>query len=214
MLTAERHPPRRDEGFTLIELLISIAIIGIIAIPLSRVVIGFFLTTSTTTARLGESHDEQIAAAYWQQDVSSIGLRSSTYNADPAVHTFQLQQSVDTTPPCTLPAGTTVVSLAWSQFDSSGTGTTISAAYIAQASGSRYSLIRVHCAGSAVDSTATLSHDLTAVPTVACQGGGVSSCSDTSGAVPTSISLTMNVSDPSGRGQPYSVTLTGQRRQT
>jgi prepilin-type N-terminal cleavage/methylation domain-containing protein len=202
--------PRGDGGFTLVELLITIVILGVIAVPLSQVVLSYFVSTATTTARLTESHDEQIAAAYWQQDVASIGVRAAY---DPSSQTFALQQSVNRAFPCALPSpSSAVVTLAWNAYDSSGTATLVSVAYVTQATATQ--LVRVQCTGSTVDSTAVLTHDLAAQPTVTCTGGGVTSCADATGKVPTSISMALSVSDPSGKGQPYTVTLTGQRRQT
>src|SRR4051794_14957579 len=192
---------RNDSGFTLIELLISIVILGIIAVPLSNVVIGYLLNSTTTSARLSESHDEQIANAYWQQDVASIGVRG---DYDPAAGTFPLMQSVGITFPCTLPAGsTTVTTLAWNQYDSSGTPTQISVAYVTKPAGAvgQLQLLRVSCTGNTPgtvpDSTATVAHYLNAVPTI-------SSAGDPN--IPTSMSMQLSVQNLTDKGQPYTVT--------
>jgi prepilin-type N-terminal cleavage/methylation domain-containing protein len=216
-LTGATH--RQDEGFTLIELLISIAIVGIIAAPLSGIVLSYFKNALTTNARLSESKDEQIVAAYWQQDVASVGIRSSTYDSSPAVHSYPIQQSVNTTLPCALPTGQLIVTMAWDEYDAAGSATRIGVGYILTGSQTPYALKRIHCTGSSVDSTARLADDVVKVvspqsPNVVCTGGGVSGCSDTSGKVPTVMSLTLNIADPSSKGQPYTVTLTGKRRQT
>ena len=202
-----------DGGFTLVELLLVIVIVGVIAVPLGNVVIGYFLNTSTTTARLSESHDEQIAAAYWQQDVASVGVRATTY--DKTTKTFNLQQSVNTVFPCALPSGSqTVVVLAWNEYDSSGNTTLISVAYATDSTKTK--LIRLHCKVSTPDSTAVLAHDLNAssTPVLTCAGAGGPSCTGSGTNVPTSISVLLSVKDALGKGQPYSVTLNGQRRQT
>jgi len=196
---------RKDDGYTLVELLVAIVIIGVIVTPIANAVISYLHNTDTTAARLNESHDQQIAAAYWQQDVSSIGVRSSTY--DTTTHNFPLQQSVNNAFPCAPAPASPLVTLSWNAYDSSGTGTLISVAYFRDDTATK--LIRVHCTGSTVDSTATLAHDLdpAAPPTVDCGG----SCTST---VPAAISLTFTVRDASDRGQPYTVKLSGQRRQT
>ena len=64
------------------ELVVTVVILGIIVVPLTGVVLAYLRNTVDTEARLTESHDVQFAAAYWQRDVASIGVRSSTY--DPA----------------------------------------------------------------------------------------------------------------------------------
>jgi prepilin-type N-terminal cleavage/methylation domain-containing protein len=190
---------RRDDGFTLVELMVAIAIISLIMVPLAGVVFGYLRNTDATSARLAESHDQQIIAAYWQQDVSSTGVRSSTY--DTSSHTFPPLQSVDNASfPCPTPGMAQIVVLAWNQYDASGSATVISVAYSKDSTGTR--LLRAHCTTSTVDSSAVLAHDLdpAVAPSVTCASA--------------SCSLTVGVRDPSGRGQPYSVTLTGQRRQT
>jgi len=69
---------RADDGFTLVELVLAILIIGVITVPLSNAVIAYLHNADATTARLLESHDAQIASAYWAQDVASIGIRNTT----------------------------------------------------------------------------------------------------------------------------------------
>src|SRR5690348_13926632 len=66
-----------DRGFTLVELVLATFIIGIITLPLGNLVIEYFRTTTQTQGRLHESHDAQITAAFFSQDIASIGLRDS-----------------------------------------------------------------------------------------------------------------------------------------
>ena len=87
-----------DDGFTLVELVVTVGILGIIVVPLTGVVLAYLRNTVDTEARLTESHDVQFAAAYWQRDVASIGVRSNTY--DTASHSFPLAQSVGACAPC------------------------------------------------------------------------------------------------------------------
>lgn len=90
---------RQDErGFTLVELLVAIVILGIIAVPLGNVIIGYLRNTDATTARLSESHDAQVSAAYFSADVASVGVRSTTYSADPAAP-YPLTQSIEQNAP-------------------------------------------------------------------------------------------------------------------
>ena len=148
---------RRDDGFTLPEMVITVAIIGMISAGLAGVVISFLKTTTATQSRLTESHDVQFAAAYWQRDVASIGVRSY----DSGTKSFPLQQSVNVTPACSLPSGTPVVTLAWSKYtssDSTATPITVTVSYVARVDTGGYNLLRTRCTGSTVDSSFELMH--------------------------------------------------------
>jgi prepilin-type N-terminal cleavage/methylation domain-containing protein len=199
---------RREDGFTLPELIITVTIIGVISAGLAGVVISFLKTTTDTQSRLTESHDVQFAAAYWQRDVASIGVRSY----DSGSKTFPLQQSVDVTPACSLPTGTRIVTLAWSEYissDSTATPTTVTVSYVAEPDTGGYNLLRTRCTGSTIDSSFELMHSLNALPTVTCD------IACTSANVPTVASLNVSVLDPDGHGSTaLTATLSGERRQT
>lgn len=217
-----------DAGFTLVELVVTITLISIIIVPLSGVVIEFFKTTVATSARVNESHDIQFVAAYWQRDVSSIGVRNGTYDDADAVHTFPLKQSVSTNSTfasCAadpaFPSGSTVIVLGWSTFtlDASGkpSQTVTTATYVAalSATTNTYTLTRVLCDGPTITSHALVADHLTAVPTPTCTGGGVSGCADTSDSVPTKVTLALTSTDPNNNdGTTFQQTLIGERRQT
>jgi hypothetical protein len=199
----------------------SIVILGIIAGPLAGVVIGYLKNADATSARMSESHDSQMAAAYFAQDVQAVGIRdySSTTTFD-----HPLVQSVETgvaatggSYPCG-PAGTpaAVVRLAWDDWDgvSGTTPVRVRAAYVVQ---DGTELHRLLCRGSsAVTSDVTLAHDLvTPFASVTCTdtAGVASAC--TGSAVPGTVSLHLTIHDPhSAAGSTYAITLTGQRRQT
>lgn len=68
--------PRRDDaGFTLVELLMAIVILGVISAPLAGLIIAGLRQSASASARLQLSHDSQISATYFGQDVSTVGIR-------------------------------------------------------------------------------------------------------------------------------------------
>jgi prepilin-type N-terminal cleavage/methylation domain-containing protein len=216
---AELGEPGGDCGFTLVELLLAIVIIGVITVPLSGVLIGFLKNTDATTARLIESHDGQIASAYWAQDVASIGTRLPTYPYAP-------KQSVERNVsynlglyPCGA-AGTpsAIVRLAWDDFslDPSTnvvTATVVRVAYVVKTVSGATELHRLRCQGSAaVVSDVTLAHvlDPSTLPALTC--ATPTTC--TTAVVPVTLTLTLTIKDPKNQGGAYVVPLTGQRRQS
>lgn len=194
----------------MIELVITVAIMGIIVTALTGVVISYFKTTVDTQARMTESQDVQFAAAYWQRDVASIGVRAY----DAPSKSFPLQQSVNVSPSCALPSGTTVVTLAWSEYvspDSTVTPPKITVSYVARAVGGAYELVRIRCSGSAVDSTVRVAHSLRAPPTVSCDVA----CTGSGADVPSVVRIDLAVLDPEGHDTvAYTATLSGERRQS
>lgn len=212
-----------EAGFTLVELLMCIVILGIIAVPLGQVVIGYLENADATTARMSESHDAQIAAAYFAQDVQAIGVRDYTTTASPLP---PLEQSVwtDIAPtdgdyPCG-PSGlpNAVVRFAWDDF-SGGAGAPPTQTRVAYVVENGTELHRVVCAGSsAVTSDVRITQDLVSpFATVTCTdgSGAAISCTGSGSAVPSSVSLALTIHDPqSNTSRDYTVALTGQRRQS
>jgi prepilin-type N-terminal cleavage/methylation domain-containing protein len=203
-----------DHGFTLVEVLLVVVILGVITLPLGELVIQYFQHTTQAQARLNESHDAQIAAAYFAQDVDSVGTRDQSTQA--------LNQSVWVGSATGAPyacGGVTapVLMLAWDDFSGPGsTASTVEAVYATRTADGQNQLVRYYCSGSAtVQSLSVLARDLDAAtpPSVACSGNGSSGCADHPN-VPTTIKLTMTSKDPFDNGDRFTVTLTGQRRQT
>ncbi|MGN6252207.1 MAG: PulJ/GspJ family protein [Marmoricola sp.] len=220
-----RARPRNEAGFTLVELVLTVAIVGIITVALVGVVLEYLKTTTATAGRFTQSNTAQLAAAYWQRDVASIGLRSNTY--DSATHSFALQASVDYPysasligAGCSVP-GTGVVTLSWGQYDStsSDSPTKVAITYSVQPVGSgsalRYDLRRTRCtnsgAGWSTASSAVITQNLSVTPTVTCS----STCGGAGNNLPSTVSLRVTSSDPNNDdGSTYVATLTGERRQT
>jgi len=202
-----------ERGFTLIELLLVIVIIGIIAVPLNNVVIGYFRNTDETTARLKESHDVQIASAYWAQDVASIGHRldGPTYGLVQSIEVGSATATAAWPYQCGT-GGTVVVRFAWDDFSTAGANTFTEVTYQTP-SGKPTELHRIRCNGSATPASDTvMAHELDPAQAPAL---GCPTLPTTCGTpVPTTVKLTLNLKDPKDRNSSaYSVTLTGQRRQ-
>lgn len=201
-----------EGGFTLVELIIAVLIIGVIAVPLGDVVIGFLRNSDSTTARLLESHDVQITSAYWAQDVASIGTRSPT-------SPYPLTQSVETGVPyaaslfpCGTSGTTPVVTLAWDDSITPDDTTLVRVAYVVQTSAGQRELHRLRCQGSAIvlsDVTLARGLDPSTPPSAECS----TDCA-AAPAVPRTVKLNLTLKDPQNRDDPYAVVLTGQRRQS
>jgi hypothetical protein len=197
----------------LIELLIAITIMGLIIVPLGTAFTAFLQNTDTTIRRVGESRDAQISAAYFAQDVSSIGDRDAS---------DVLLQSVETSSPPQFTAcgtGTPIVGFAWDD----PTGTTASGkvasgqvrvVYLIVSTPTERQLHRLVC----LDASTTPTQDLVLVhnvdpatePTVTCS----TTCSGSGDAVPQSVTLVLSIRNPKNTSAALKVTLTGQRRQT
>lgn len=201
-----------DQGFTLIELLVAIVLMGIVTAPLANVVIQFMGLSDLTTARVLESNDAQIAAAYFAQDVSSIGTRDGT---------DVLLQSIETAAPYATglyPCGVTgtpnaLVRFAWDDFTSSTTEQLVTVAYVVKVVSGRSELHRLRCVGTSKTpvSDNLLADDLDPLtaPVIACS----SSCT-AAPTVPMTVTLTMTVKAVGNNGAAYVVALSGQRRQS
>jgi Tfp pilus assembly protein PilW len=210
-----RRRSRPDErGATLTELLVAITILSIIILPLGDAVIGFLRITDDTSQRLTESHDAQLASAYFSADVLSTGTRNWT------TWPFPLAQSVETNAPALgglYPCGTAatpaaVVRLAWDDPASVAVApTVVRVSYVVMTVGTETQLHRILCAGSATPvSDLVVAHNVDAVaPVVSC-----STLCTGAPAVPQTVTLTLTIKSPRNTSSSLTVVLVGQRRQT
>jgi prepilin-type N-terminal cleavage/methylation domain-containing protein len=197
--------PSGDAGFTLVELLISIVILGVIAAPLAGVIIGYLKNAGATSDRLSQSHDEQIAAAYFAQDVQAVGIRDYSVAATldaPLKPSIERNVAAGTGAfPCGPLAA--VIRFAWDEFDpATGTSTRVVVAYAQDGA----ELHRLVCKGAAAPVDIRIAHHVLSAA-VTCS----TDCAGTppAVAVPTTVQLVLTIE---GFADP--VTLTGQRRQT
>jgi prepilin-type N-terminal cleavage/methylation domain-containing protein len=197
---------RDDRGVTLPEVLIAITILAIIIVPLADALIAFVRNTDDTTRRMNESHDIQLASAYFARDIQNLGVRD--WRSSPP--TLALLQSIgNTSYPCG--TGTSVISLAYDDPNSvSGTPVDIRVNYVVRDVNGEHQLRRLQCQGSTtVKFDIVVVHNLFGTPTVDCGG----SCNGSGLAVPQQVKLALAIKDPANP-TPTSVVLAGQRGQS
>jgi prepilin-type N-terminal cleavage/methylation domain-containing protein len=218
-----------DDGFTLMEVVMSVAILGIITVVLTGVVLQYLKVSASTQTRLSESTDQQFVSAYWQQDVSSLGLRSfqpsATTNPVPAESSVWKSGAG----PAGVPSGCAsglpgdlVVGFAWNEYavgvmdpDDAWSKTVNAAVYVAKAAPyDQFELIRVRCNGTTVKSH-VVAQRLAEPPAVTCKnGGGADLACSSSSPVPRTVSITLTVEDKSrSTDTGYTTVLTAERRQ-
>jgi type II secretory pathway component PulJ len=200
---------------TLIEVLIVVTILGIIVAPLTGGIVAFLRNTDATTNRMAESHDAQITAAYFAQDVQSVGVRDWTAAPYPTKQSIELNVAAAGG---LYPCGTgsnALVRFAWDD-PAVGPSSVRRVSYVVQLASSERQLHRVACDGAgAVTSDVIVAHNVDAVtaPVITCKtAAGTTQACDTA-TLPASVTLTLTLQTPAN-SSPYTVALVGQRRQT
>jgi type II secretory pathway pseudopilin PulG len=162
---------RDDEhGFTLIELLITTMVTVIVVGTLAGALILVLTTSASTTERLSESPDLQIAAAYFGSDVQSAKTFPTTVACGPS---------------------TPLVAFAWTD---PGTAVATSddsavvASYVVMTTGTQKHVVRHYCKGSAAPDTTTVVRYVDPATTPVATGACAAPC-----AAPTTVSLTMQL---------------------
>jgi hypothetical protein len=175
------------------ELLLVIALIGLVAVPLSAAIGVGVATTNGTSNRLDSSHDAQLVNIYLPADIQSAG--SATGN-DPDV----VVGGGDTS--CSGVAN--VVRFRWTTTEDLNTAHTYVAAYSVGQSGGEWQLTRSYC----VDSTQALR-------TVVARNLNGANAVSVSPNPPTGQEISVSITEatvPRGDPTPYTYTITGTRR--
>ncbi|WP_112243948.1 PilW family protein [Kribbella monticola] len=210
-----RDRVRSEGGFTLVELLVAIVIIGIIAIPLSGVVISALKNTTTTEERMDLSHDAQLSSSYFARDVAAVGIRdydNVNGNSLPFKPSVQLNAAYNQGGYTCGAVGTPTASVrllsdSWDPADSMTSPKTVVIAYYLKTVAGSIELHRLKCSGSDTPVDVPIAHNV--------KSGSVTvTCSSTceSADVPNEITLRLMATKPSVGD--YPITLNGQRRQS
>jgi prepilin-type N-terminal cleavage/methylation domain-containing protein len=196
-----------DRGVTLVEVLVAITLLAIIMVPLSNALIAFFRNTNATNNRLAYSHDEQIAAAYFAQDVQSLGVRATTapFALQPSI---EINAAYNTGFACGL-AGTPAAQLrmAWDEPTDATHTQRVIVSYVVETVGGVQQLHRLRCVAGATPSV-----DLVVVHNLLSYAAPV--MTPTGSTTPIAISWTLNIRAAYDTGTPLVIVLYGQRRQT
>lgn len=197
---------RDDRGVTLPEVLVAITILAIIIVPLADALIGFVRNTDATTRRMNESHDIQLASAYFSRDIQNLGVRNWSSP------TLDLAQSIGDAFQCP-GSGTAVFSLAYDDPAAlAGLPTVIRITYLVRDVNGEHQLRRVQCRGtSTVDNDIAVVHNLFGIP--AKPTCDPDPCTGAGSGVPRRVTLNLSVKDPASPTETQ-VVLTGYRGQT
>ncbi|GIH05531.1 prepilin-type N-terminal cleavage/methylation domain-containing protein [Rhizocola hellebori] len=204
---------RDDRGVTLIELLMAVVLLTIIMVPLANALIVFFKNTDATNDRLAASHDAQIAAAYFAQDVQSIGAHD--WSDAPYVFRQSVAENSKTLlgNSCFLTgaADPRILLAVDNPTTATSTPPVVVVAYVVKGQ----ELHRLRCDASDKQDI-VVAHNLAASPvTVTCRdlARAVQQCAGAGLPVPQSIEMRLEI-QVSGSDDTLTVNLTGQRRQT
>src|SRR5262249_46793092 len=153
--------------------------------------------SDATTRRLSESHDVQVAAAYFAQDVEAAGVHDWTPTGTLPLVTSIEKDDAPNGGNATNQCGTGATPLAKVRFtwdnptSPTGTPQTIRVAYVVVTVGSDVQLHRWKCVNSAtVQVDTVLVHNLVSVDSVAC--ASPTTCNSAPN-VPQSVTLTMTI---------------------
>jgi prepilin-type N-terminal cleavage/methylation domain-containing protein len=205
---------RDDRGVTLIELLMAVVLLTIIMVPLANALIVFFRNTDATNDRLAASHDAQIAAAYFAQDVQSIGLHDWTSAPYPFKQSVAENSKLLLTYQCFLTGAGAQDPRILLAGDNPSTASATPAVTVVSYVISGKELHRLRCdAGGTVLENIVVAHNLAASPVVTCTNAAGATQSCAGPPVPQYISMRLEIR-VDGSADTLTVNLVGQRRQT
>lgn len=190
----------RDEGVTLIELLVCMLIVSVVG---SALAMSFFASTraiESSSDRMANSHDSQMAASFFTSDMQSANVLST-----------------GTPSPLACGVGASIITFTWFGSDpTTGNELTKVASYrVLDQSGERQ-LVRQFCSGGglvvAPQSTVVIAHNLNdTTPTVTCFGAGNSrtsiACSG-QGVIVAQLTATAQANDTDATGFQYMLRAT------
>jgi prepilin-type N-terminal cleavage/methylation domain-containing protein len=203
-----------DAGFTLVELLLAVVLLGVVMTAIGNAMIGFTRNTDATIHRLGESHDAQIAAAYFTQDVASIGVRDTDETLLQSVETRSRSRALR----CGPEDGHLVVRLGWDDQTGATSSREVVVSYVVRNDAGQPQLHRLVCSPQEGQlSDIIVAHYLdTALPAVVCtdDANRIQACDGSGSEVPQSVSMVLHLRHSGDPGSTYTVSLKGTRRQT
>ncbi|SDP25426.1 prepilin-type N-terminal cleavage/methylation domain-containing protein [Nakamurella panacisegetis] len=202
-----RRSAATDDGFTLIELLVSVAILGLILLPVSNAFIGVLRNVDATSARMVASHSAQLSATYFAQDVAGVGVHD--YTASGAPMATSVLTSGDAGSTCGDGGTGATVRFLSDAYDNTVSPPALHRAVVSWAvvtvAGDNQ-MVRSRCVDGSLVSQLTLAQNVVGSPAVTCS----STCDALP--LPQTVRLSFSVAPPSAAL--YAISLTGDRRQT
>jgi prepilin-type N-terminal cleavage/methylation domain-containing protein len=213
-VTAMAPRSAKEDGFTLVELLLAVVLVSVITLAVGDALIGFTRNTDATIHRLAESHDAQISAAYFAQDVASIGIRDSDEALEQSVETRSKSKALA----CGVPPGHLVVRLGWDDPTTATQATQVLVSYVVEVVAGQRQMHRLVCSPShgTLSDTIVVHYLGATLPVVTCTDAKAqpTPCDGSAADVPQSVSMALSLDHVGDPGPAYTVTLTGTRRQT
>lgn len=143
-LTLRPQAPAGERGFTLIEIIVSIAILGVIIVPLSTTMVTSFKLTANVKQNLNASISRDTLASQWASDVASVDAAGVS-----SVSTLACKPSGLATP------NWFIVSFNSSKLTSTGTTRVRRVSYFTTGTGASADVVRTECSDATAGALAT-----------------------------------------------------------